>query len=589
VDARNNILWARTVAYSGLIQMEFSEFSHIILDATTNLLQTGTFTIQTPIMGAVLNQATQEGWSSVCDGTCLWPLQVPLNTHLYGLSAANYLTTATQPYDGTTFIPPSGSAAIGAGTAITDNPLVHMPVRWQYNVSSGALTPRVFPLTIGAADQTNATPVAAKPTFSPGSGTYSSTQTVTISSSTPGATIYYTTDGSTPTASSQSYSGPITVSKSETVSAIAVASGYTNSATASATYVITLGQVATPTFSPAPGTYSTAQTVTISDSTAGSTIYYTTNGTTPTTSSAVYTGAISVSSTETIEAIAVVSSYSNSSVATATYTFNLPQAASPTFSPIAGTYASAQTVTISSTTPSATIYYTTNGRTPTTSSAVYSGPITVSSSETLEAIATATGSTNSPVAVAIYTIGTAQAARPVFSPAAGAYTSAQTVTISSTTPSATIYYTTNGSTPTTSSAVYAGPITVSSTETLNAIAAATGFSNSGVATAAYIIGLGQATVPTFSPGAGTYTSAQTVTISSTTPSATIHYTTNGATPTASSAVYNGPITVSSTETLRAIAVASGSSNSAVATATYSINSISQVATPTITPAAGSYT
>ena len=85
-------------------------------------------------------------------------------------------------------------------------------------------------------------------------------------------------------------------------------------------------QAATPTFSPAAGTYTTAQTVTISDSTAGATIYYTTNGTTPTTSSTKYTAAISVSSTDTIEAIAVASGYINSTTASAVYTISSPPA-----------------------------------------------------------------------------------------------------------------------------------------------------------------------------------------------------------------------------------------------------------------------
>src|ERR1700674_686377 len=62
---------------------------------------------------------------------------------------------------------------------------------------------------------------------------------------------------------------------------------------------------ATPTFSVASGSYSSAQTVTISDATTGATIYYTTNRTTPTTASTLYTGAITVNSTEVLEAIAV--------------------------------------------------------------------------------------------------------------------------------------------------------------------------------------------------------------------------------------------------------------------------------------------
>jgi N-acetylneuraminic acid mutarotase len=368
----------------------------------------------------------------------------------------------------------------------------------------------------------SSSPAAATPTFSVAGGTYSTAQTVTLSDSTSGATIYYTTNGTTPTTSSSLYSSAINVSSTETLEAIAVASGYTNSTVATAAYTITT-QAATPTFSVAGGSYSSAQTVTLSDSTSGATIYYTTNGTTPTTSSAVYSSAINVSSTETLEAIAVASGYTNSAVATAAYTITQPTTATPTFSVAGGTYSAAQTVTLSDSTSGATIYYTTNGTTPTTSSSLYSSAITVSSTETLEAIAVASGYTNSAVATAAYTI-TTQAATPTFSVAGGSYSSAQTVTLSDSTSGATIYYTTNGTTPTTSSSVYSSAITVSTTETLEAIAVASGYTNSAVATAAYTITT-QAATPTFSVAGGTYSTTQTVTLSDSTSGATIYYTT----------------------------------------------------------------
>lgn len=164
-----------------------------------------------------------------------------------------------------------------------------------------------------------------------------------------------------------------------------------------------------------------------------------------------------------------------------------------------------------------------------------------------------------------------RAATPAFSPAAGTYTSIQAVTLSCATPGATIYFTTDGSTPTTASAVYASPLSVGVSETINALATATGFAPSLVGSAPYVINLPLAATPTFSPVAGTYAGAQTVSLSTATGGATIYYTTNGFTPTTSSAVYSAPILVGASETLKAIAVASGFANSAVGTAAYVIS------------------
>jgi hypothetical protein len=97
---------------------------------------------------------------------------------------------------------------------------------------------------------------------------------------------------------------------------------------------------------------------------------------------------------------------------TVTVVASLNPAATPTFSPVAGTYASAQTVTIADATSSPTIYYTVNGSAPTTSSSVYSTPLTVSSTSTLKAIATASGYSQSAVGSAAYTIA-ATAANPI--------------------------------------------------------------------------------------------------------------------------------------------------------------------------------
>jgi hypothetical protein len=201
--------------------------------------------------------------------------------------------------------------------------------------------------------------------------------------------------------------------------------------------------------------------------------------------------------------------------------------AAPVFSPPAGSYVSKTALpvvlsTLSANNDTATFYYTTNGNTPTTASTKYVGvacsnpgpscnsnsnagsitPITVSKTLTLKAIATVPGySGTSAVTSGAYTIGTSKAAdTPVFSPAAGTYSSAQTVYLSDMTDGSdagnTIYFTTNGSTPTTASTIFSnppccvgsnGPIVVSATTTIKAIAAASGFTNSAVASAKYTI------------------------------------------------------------------------------------------------------
>ncbi|MGA3047488.1 MAG: chitobiase/beta-hexosaminidase C-terminal domain-containing protein [Terracidiphilus sp.] len=338
------------------------------------------------------------------------------------------------------------------------------------------------------------------PSFNPPAGAYSGSQSVTISDASLGTTIYYTTDGSTPTTASTVYGGSVTVSTSETLEAIATRAGSTNSAVAIAAYTITPAQqtLPAPTFTPPTGSYNSSQSVTISDTTAGTTIYYTTDGSTPSAASTVYTGPITVSTTETLQAIAAEAGFTNSPVAIAAYTITPVQQTlpAPTFTPPAGPYSSSQSVTISDTTAGTTIYYTTDGSTPSTASTVYSGPITVNTTETLEAIATKAGFTNSPVAIAAYTITPVEQTlpAPTFAPPAGSYSSSQSVTISDATTGTTIYYTTDGSTPSTASTVYSGPITVSTTETLEAIATETNYANSPVAIASYSIGSGPASL-----------------------------------------------------------------------------------------------
>ena len=130
--------------------------------------------------------------------------------------------------------------------------------------------------------------------------------------------------------------------------------------------------VASPAITPASGTYTEAQDVTITCATQGAKIYYTTDGSAPTESSTLYAGKITVSETTTIKAIAVKDGMNDSEVVSVTITINADDSgdpvetkvAAPAFSVQSGTLDKTTEITISSETEGAEIYYTVNGSTP---------------------------------------------------------------------------------------------------------------------------------------------------------------------------------------------------------------------------------
>jgi hypothetical protein len=643
----------------------------------------------------------------------------------------------------------------------------------------------VFGLTGGEAQ-------AAAPSFSPAAGSYSAGTQVTMSSATPNASIFYTTDGSTPTNGSLLYSGPVTITATTTFNTIAISTGFLQSAVSTATYTI-MDETAPPEASPAAGTYTSTQSVQLSDTSATPTIYYTTDGTKPTHSSKQYTVPISITATTTITAIASSPGLNDSPAVTLAYTINpnattinfglgfanstgmqfngstdlddsrlqltnggqteagsaffttpvnitnfttdftfqlsdamadgitftiqnssagakalgptggglgygpdstggtpgisnsvavkydlysnegegddstglytngaspttpakdmtasgvilnngdtmtvhitydgttlamtitdttvnatfstswpvnIPQTIggntafvgftggtggetasqkieswtfastgsapaqvqTPVISPGSESFTGTLPVLITDATSGSLIFYTTDGSAPVPGAGTtkqYGTALNLTATTTLNAIATLSGDTNSATATATYTLE-APTATPVFSPKAGTIPTTQAISI--TDAGAAIHYTTNGSTPTASSTLYSGPVTITATTTFNAIAISTGFAPSAVATATYTIA--PTATPTFSPAAGTYTSAQSVQLLDASPTPTIYYTTNGTMPTHSSTKYTAAISVTSTTTITAIASSPGLSDSPAVTATFTIN------------------
>ena len=244
--------------------------------------------------------------------------------------------------------------------------------------------------------------IVATPIFSIESGAVDSGTEVTITCATEGAKVYYTKDGSDPTAESSEYTEAISLTEAVTLKAIAVKSGMNDSAVASASYTIK-GTIATPAFSVASGAVDSGTSVTISCSTEGAKIYYTTDGSEPTASSTEYTAAISVTPPMTLKAIAVKDGMNDSAVASVSYTIK-ETVATPEFNVASGAVDSGTEVTISCATESAKIYYTTDGSEPTASDTEYTEAISVTATVTLKAIAVKDGMNNSAVASASYLI-----------------------------------------------------------------------------------------------------------------------------------------------------------------------------------------
>jgi Chitobiase/beta-hexosaminidase C-terminal domain len=280
----------------------------------------------------------------------------------------------------------------------------------ELNITAVPLKALMLPSAVTGVDLTVSYTMASSPAFDKAAGVYGNTFTLTVSDTAPGATVYYTTDGSTPAVggpSTNALTPPSTlaIGATTTVRAIAAAANYTNSSETQATYTL---QPGAPTFSPGAGTYNTTQTVTTSSATDGSTIWYTTNGQTPDplndvgTQGLGTTVTVTVSATETLKAVAYVAGWTPTAVASAAYTL---QATVPTFSVGAGTYNDPKTVELDDSTPGATIYYTVDGTTPvvgTSPSVSSGGTLTVESNETLQAVAALSGYTSSVVQSASY-------------------------------------------------------------------------------------------------------------------------------------------------------------------------------------------
>lgn len=187
----------------------------------------GTYTVSTPILtgGAQTNN----------------PLTTPVNTLTVGAPAVQQIAVGSYSDGVPRNLPDSfGNTAVWTSSAptilqVTSTGLVSClaagPANSQVKSAPGGVVFNVWGWTCNAATSTVATPV-----LTPSTENFSGTLSVSISTTTAGATIHYTTDGSTPTATSPTYTGPLSIVATTVVRALGVLSGDNPSAIATATY-----------------------------------------------------------------------------------------------------------------------------------------------------------------------------------------------------------------------------------------------------------------------------------------------------------------------------------------------------------------
>jgi hypothetical protein len=240
----------------------------------------------------------------------------------------------------------------------------------------------------------------ATPSANPGAGMIDGGTAITLTSATEGAEIYYTLDGSAPSKTSTRYGNAPVITADTTLKAIAVKDGMTDSDVLTAAYTIDTSKVATPIADPPAGAVAQYTEITLTTTTEGATIYYTTNGTDPTPSSSRYSSYNHprITSATTLKAIAVKEGMTDSAVMTVAYTIDANKVVKPTATPAAGLVFIDTSITLSTNTSGAAIYYTTDGTDPTATSNNYaiSHPV-ITTDITLKAVAIKSGMTNSDI------------------------------------------------------------------------------------------------------------------------------------------------------------------------------------------------
>jgi alpha-tubulin suppressor-like RCC1 family protein len=408
------------------------------------------------------------------------------------------------------------------------------------------------------------------PTFTPVPGTYAAAPAVALNSATPGSSIHYTTSGADPLESDSLYSTPIALSTSATLKAKAWKSGAPPSEVTTGVFTLKVGA---PSLVPSTGAFNTPMDVTITTASPGATLNYTLTGVDPTPTDPVVAlgGSVNVSMSSTLKARGFKSGWTPSDIASGVFTLKV---GTPVLTPGTGSYSAAQTVTVTTATPGATLRYTLDGRDPGDFDAVIASgaTVTVAGSTVLKVRGWRAGWTSSDVAVATYFVDLGALSTPTASVVPGSYAAPLALELACPQAASTLRYTLDGSDPNGRSPIYTRALSLDLDVTVKARCYAGHRTPSPTLSAAYVLTSSATATPRFNRAGSVSASAVSVTLSSATPGAQIRYTTNGVEPSVTDAwvASGGTVTLSKSAVLLARAFASGLAPSGVQRADFVI-------------------
>jgi hypothetical protein len=385
------------------------------------------------------------------------------------------------------------------------------------------------------------------------------------------AVALYTLDGSDPTTTSPQITGPVAIDRNATLRVQARRDGWEPSAIVVAAWTL---QPLSPTLSLPAGSYVGAHSVTLSTATSDAQIHYTLDGSAPTAASPLADAAITLPGSCTLQAIAVRAGWSDSAITSATYDLRVQ---APEADLAAGTYLTAQQVTVTTPTPGAAVRATLDGSDPLVSATaqVVTTPVLVDRGLTLRAIAVRDGWTASTELTQAYVF---QLPTPVLSPAAGTLSAPTLVQVTASTDPGTIHVTTDGSDPTAASpALPPEGLTLDAPASVAVIAVRDGWLSSPIVRADYAF---QVATPTWDSTPAPATGSVIIAAHSTSPDVTLRYTLDGSDPDATSPML--PVTLTRTRTVTVRGFRSGWTPSAALTALWTVTPTIGYAQPTLT-------